>query len=112
MSDPGYPAWARDGRSLYLSGVAKLTDPPLQSFEVRDVRGRVHRQRILHTAGVAEEAVAVSPEGRRIAYLANPRDRRQVNTGDLVVAPLEGGPARRLLTRVYGTPAWSPDGRR
>jgi dipeptidyl aminopeptidase/acylaminoacyl peptidase len=55
-----------------------------------------------------------SPDGRWIAYVANPRpDADWTNVQDIWVLPAEGGPAR-CLTRSVGpcaSPAWSPDGR-
>jgi Tol biopolymer transport system component len=44
--------------------------------------------------------------------VATPREPLDINTGDLVVSRLRGSRPIRLLTRVMGTPAWSPDGRR
>src|SRR3954447_24839443 len=110
--DAGDASWARDGRSLYLSYPVKLGDPPHQTFEQRNLSGRRSLIRVLRTADIAERDMSVSPDGRRLAFLAAPRDDRHVNTGDLAVQPLAGGRFKRLLTRAFGTPAWSPDGRR
>jgi Tol biopolymer transport system component len=110
-TENGAVTWSRDGRRLFISGEVRIANPPWQPFDTRDLSGRRIARRKLVTAGF-DAGVALSPDRRRIAYETAPRDRSVVNTGDLVVAPLGGGRATRLLTRARGTPAWSPDGTR
>jgi Tol biopolymer transport system component len=105
-STRGDVAWSHDGSRLYVTGYARLTEPVTQTFEVFDTGGHRISRRVLSTADVAAGEVAVSPDGRRIAYIGPPRDREEVNTGELTV----GG--AKLLSRARGTPAWSPDGTR
>jgi len=108
----GSAAWSSDGRRIYVSGEARGDVRPRLPFAIFDARGPRIARRVLRTADVATGDVAVSPDGRRIAYQLPPRDPELLNTGDLAVAPLRDGRSRRLLSRTSGTPAWSPDGRR
>jgi dipeptidyl aminopeptidase/acylaminoacyl peptidase len=58
--------------------------------------------------------VALSPDGRRVVYtVATPDLEANKIPTDLWIAPLDGGPARRLTTHEAHDrrPAWSPDGR-
>jgi Tol biopolymer transport system component len=105
-SVPGTPAWSRDGARLYVSSDVRLTDPATQTLEVFDARGHRLARRTVRTADVAAGGIAVSPDGRRTAYVGPSRDAREVNTGELIVD------AGARLSRVRGTPAWSPDGTR
>ncbi|MCL4846458.1 MAG: S9 family peptidase [Acidobacteria bacterium] len=57
----------------------------------------------------------VSPDGTRVAYTVTVWDAAENRlAGDIWVAPVGGGEARRLTTHRAsdGSPAWSPDGRR
>ena len=57
-----------------------------------------------------DSAVAVSPDGRRVAFK---RHVPKTNEDTLVVAEVEGGErtlVARLRPATLGTPAWSPDG--
>src|SRR3954471_16485360 len=92
----GDAAWSRDGRIYVTAG---------RSFEVFDVHGHRVLHRDVNAPTLSTGGVAVSPDGRRIAYLEAPRDENDVNTGDLVVGPMNGGPAVVRLTRARGTPA-------
>ena len=99
----GTAAWSRDGRTIVVSGEGTLT-----RFAPD---GRRIARRALRTPDVAAGDVALSPDERRIAYVAAPGDPSHINTGDLVVSPLDGGRPTVRLTRTRGTPAWSPDGK-
>ena len=101
-SDGGQAAWSRDGRTIFLSGH--------RSFARYATNGRRLAQRDLQVPAVGAGNVAVSPDERRIAYVAAPQDADEVNAGDLVVATLDGARPQRRLSRAYGTPAWSSDG--
>ena len=60
-------------------------------------------------------AVAVSPEGDRVAFVARESDPDEdERPASLFVAPADGSREPHRLTRVSGAsqPAWSPDGRR
>ncbi|MCM2258026.1 MAG: S9 family peptidase [Vicinamibacteria bacterium] len=60
-------------------------------------------------------APQVSPDGTRVAYTVTRYDMDE-NRGnaDIFVAPVAGGPARRITTNKAsdGSPTWSPDGTR
>ena len=61
------------------------------------------------------EAVAVSPDGERVAFVARESDPEEdERPASLFVAPADGSRDPHRLTRVSGAsqPAWSPDGRR
>ncbi len=76
---------------------------------------RVPKQ--LHLPGIATEAPAWAPTGRRLAFVAGrnaPSSHDITGSANLYVADADGSHARRLTrgsSRVGGA-AWSPDGRR
>ncbi len=135
---PSELSWSPDGR--WLAVVGKPQPPPGPAGS--DVRvfsrlrykfdgegfwdGRWKQVLVLPAGGgearqVTHEecdhtAPAWSPDGRWLAYAANPGPGAdQTTVTDIWVAPADGGAAPRCLTKGLGPasqPAWSPDGAR
>jgi eukaryotic-like serine/threonine-protein kinase len=101
------PIWSADGRIVYFASRTS------GAFEIwgRDADGSQPATRVL--AGAAEGKhslpVAVSPDGRMLAFVQTAPSRR----ADLLVAPLDGGPARPLVNGPFddSAAAFSPDSR-
>ena len=136
---PSDLSWAPDGRALAFVGKPPL---PAESREESDVRvisrlrykgdgegfwdGRWKQIFIVPLAGGEARAVtqgdcdhlspAWSPDGRFLAYTANPDPNADMtNVTDVWVVPADGPGEPRRLTRGLGpaqSPVWSPDGAR
>ena len=104
----GAASWSGDGRRLFVSGD---TVHSLSYVFAVFAGGRRVSERVVCSPEVLGGQVAVSPQGRRIAFVRAPRGS-QLITGELVVAGFSSGASHRLLGRAVGTPAWSPDGKR
>lgn len=93
------PDWLPDGRVIFLSCVL-AKEPP--GCDLVAIRPNGTRERQLADLGFTLD-VAVSPDGRRIAYSQN---------AELFVADLNGANRRQLTDDDTGdaSPAWSPDG--
>ncbi len=131
---PAEPAWAPDGRQIAFSGKPPVTAPP--ASDVRVITRLRHKTDgegfwdgryrqifvVPATGGPARQLTdgpydhhepAWSPDGRRLAFVANRADDADTtNVTDLWVVDAAGGEPRRL-TRSVGpifAPAWSPDG--
>ncbi len=135
---PSEVSWSPDGRWLAVVGKPQPPSGPADS----DVRvfsrlrykfdgegfwdGRWKQVLVLPADGGEARQVtheecdhtnpAWSPDGRWLAYAANPRsDADLTNVTDIWIVPADGGAASRCLTRGIGPagqPAWSPDGAR
>jgi Tol biopolymer transport system component len=104
--------WSADGRWLVA-----FTPVPGQEHEYNEV--------VMHPDGTGRRPLAgpgtgvdprFSPDGRRVAYVAAPKDARGSKGQSLWVVELEGK-ARRVyletdLDRLDTAVAWSPDGKR
>ncbi len=81
---PGPPAWTRDGHLIYVGGggrgVLSIPADPV-------LRGRGVRTVVAGDAGVG--AIALSPDGGRLAYVLGAAD----GPPDVYVVPLDGAPA-------------------
>ena len=113
----GNPVWSRDGRVIFFTGDDR-EDDELNSENSGDIwavgaqGGTVRR---LTTNPGTESAPAVSPDGRRVAFLSTPARGSQT---DLLVAEIgPDGHFRGLplnLTEDWdlrpGAPAWTADG--
>ena len=107
--DERSPEWSPDGRQLLL--LANWGTRPALHIVRRTADGHWSKPRALPvvlgsdtvTAGIADW----SPDGRSIAC--------GCGEGGIVIAPVEGGPARRLSspfsTAGWAFPQWSADGR-
>jgi TolB protein len=99
------------GRIAFASPWA---DNFLQAELYQTGAGGGSRRNISRTPQIDEESFAVSPDGRSLAFVALVRSKNTTFRG-LYVSRADGTRRRRLastLDRVYGRPAWSPDGRR
>ncbi|MDF1504341.1 hypothetical protein, partial [Roseisolibacter sp. H3M3-2] len=101
------PAVAADGRTLYfqrlIEGRWSLWRLPLDG-----AAGARAPQRVAAEA-FDETCPAPSPDGRWLAYVANPRERPEP---DVFVRPAAGGAAVQVSQAGGTEPVWSADGRR
>jgi Tol biopolymer transport system component len=96
-----------DGRKLAYS----LTEGPASEVYLTDLGGAETRR--LFTISYHVEQLSWSPDGGRIAIVAEQPGQEQIEPSLLFVAPVAGGFPRRLLEKfdnVYSA-AWSNDGR-
>jgi Tol biopolymer transport system component len=101
----GAAEWMPDGRRLVFQ--SRPSDPKRGTPHIFVINSDgTHRRRL--TSGIGGAAPAVSPDGRRIAFVVQRR-----REWDVYVMDADGRPKRRL-TRQHGYgggPSWSPDGR-
>ena len=108
-------AWSPDGTrfACYYATGPDETDWYRGQIGVVDARGGAMRQ-ITELTGQAA-ALAWSPDGARLAYIAGEWSDPGLVGGDLYVMPAAGGPARNLTPGAemsLGWCAWFPDGER
>jgi Tol biopolymer transport system component len=107
--DERSPDWSPDGKHLIL--VANFGTKPALHIVTRSPDGSWSRPRlfpiVIGNDTISTHIGAWSPDGRFIACGCGP--------GGLVIAPVDGGPARRLVspfsTDGWAFPQWSADGR-
>jgi hypothetical protein len=97
--------WSTDGtRLLYLK-----IEPGAQSLMAKNITNG--QETTLVTIQGNESLMAISPDGKTLAYSGPVRGRMM---GGIYLAPLDGSSAPRLLAQVepwmVGAPVWSPDG--
>ncbi|HLN14105.1 MAG TPA: S9 family peptidase [bacterium] len=136
---PSDLAWAPDGRALAFVGKPPLPADQREDSDVRVISrvrykadgegfwdGRWKQIFVVPLAGGEARAVtqgdcdhlapAWSPDGRSLAYTANPDPNADLtNVTDLWVVPADGKGTARRLTDGRGpvqSPVWSPDGAR
>ena len=107
--------WARDGRSLYVTGL------PLENAVNAPGDNSIYRVSIQDGDVVQitdrdgpENNVAVSPDGRRILFSGYDDGRMSWQRNRLYVANADGSSMQELLPdldRSVGSPAWSSDGK-
>lgn len=115
--DVGGPVWSEDGRVVFFTGDERQDDE-LDSENTGDIWAvdvRAGTVRRLTVNPGTESAPAISPDGRRMAFLSTPARGSQT---DLMVAEIgsdghfRGQPVN--LTAAWdlrpGAPMWSPDG--
>lgn len=115
--DAGSPEWSPDGRTLFFTGDERQ-DEELRAENSGDIwsvdaaGGTVRR---LTTNPGTESAPAVSPDGRRLAFLSTPERGAQTDLLVVEIGPggnFRGRPAN--LTEAWdlrpGAPMWSADG--
>ena len=94
-----------DGKWL----VHVVDDGGQQSLWLRQVAIANSNTQIVPPAEVRYWGLAFSPDGNYVYYTVN---EKNAGTGTLYQVPVLGGTARKLLTGVYGSVAFSPDGKR
>jgi dipeptidyl aminopeptidase/acylaminoacyl peptidase len=96
-----------DGRSLAYTRETRFANLWTASLDSRGAANDEPKQ--LTTGTRLDQYPAVSPDGRRLAFV-----RSDGRSSDVHVMPRDGGAATRVtfLERVFGAPAWSPDGSR
>jgi len=101
-------AWMPDGRSLLVREGKPGVGIPYGIFQID--RETFKRSQVTRApSGIGDSAFDVSPDGRSLAFVRYERP----GVGDVYVAPIAGGDARRLTdwnTEIRGV-AWTPDGR-
>ncbi len=115
MDQSGPIAWSPDGSAIYFSG---NTDPdrefdPIESNIYRLDVASGELERLTDRDG-PDVGLALSPDGRRLAYLGFDDRRQGYQTEQLYVMDLGSGETRSIsssLDRSVSIPAWSPDGR-
>lgn len=112
-SGPSNPVWSPDGRTLaYTRPKGPLHSPtvgPVTAGPDRIVmlNIRTWKRRIITAGNHGASAPLFSPDGKWILYTEG-----SGNYGRLDIAPVHGGPARQIASKLQlVSPAWSPDGR-
>jgi Tol biopolymer transport system component len=101
----GPAEWMPDGRRIVFE--SRPSDPKQGTPHIFVINSDgTHRHRL--TSRIGGAAPAVSPDGRRIAFLVQRR-----REWDVYVMDADGGHKRRLTRQhgLLGGPSWSPDGR-
>ena len=100
-----WPVWSPEGTDL------AFRQGPMGRFKLRYAPvDRSTDAKAVPAEGVAQSPDSWSPDGRTLIYTAQDPGRVPPR---IMVAPLEGGPARRLEAGSFpeGSPKFSPDGR-
>ena len=107
--------WAHDGKALYFfTEDGGELDRSYRISTMRRVSLATGVVDTIRTPGLAPRAVAVSPDGRRLAFIASRRTRRDYEPSGLYLMDADGDGLRRLdadLDREVGDARFSPDGR-
>jgi serine/threonine protein kinase len=98
-----------DGDFVYYNYSQRDKSPLGTLYQVPVIGGREPRKILEHINTI----ISFAPDGKRFAFI---RDTVKTGESALMVASLDGGEPRALLTRAgqdwfEGVPAWSPDGR-
>lgn len=98
------PAWAGRGELLYVS-YKLMGKPDILSHNLSSGA----RKALFRQYPGSSMSPAVSPDGRRIAFIQN-----KAGSPDLYVSDIDGGNFKRLTTTKEdeSSPCWSPDSRR
>lgn len=100
------PRWSPDGRRLAY--VLDLDGSEQYDIWLYDRETGRHTNLLPETPDLISPSFAWSPDGHHIAFISNRSGRM-----DTYILPVEGGPARPVLSLPYSDLAvvWSPDGR-
>ncbi len=109
-------AWSRDGRWLVLDVEERpLQGPANETIYLVPSAGGEPRKVSLepprHYEHKEDERVGLSPDGKWLAYPSRQENEDSLRNS-IYIAPISGGPARRVTPPVSNQPEFSPDGKR
>jgi Tol biopolymer transport system component len=107
------PVWTRDGKEIFFSTGAMLSERSIRSVPATPPRSRSEYHPRLETFGEDATTLAISPNGRRLAYA---RVSQTINIYKVAISGA-AGPARKPQSiapssRLDREPDISPDGKR
>ncbi|MEM1320518.1 MAG: S9 family peptidase [Bacteroidota bacterium] len=109
------PEWGKDGQSLYFSGNrAANWDYDFRNSEIYKVNLGDGTVTALTDRYGPDEGIAVSPDGRRVAYLGFDDEMQTYQLQHLYVMNADGSGKQRIetgLDRSAAMPIWAPDGK-
>ena len=113
--DVSNPAWAHDGRGIFFfTQEGGELERSYKTSRLRRVALSTGSVATIDTPGLAPRAVAVSPDGHHLAFVASARTTRDYEPSGLYLMENSGRGLRRLdagLDREIGEPRFSADGR-
>jgi len=111
----GRPVWSRDARHLYVvSNYAEDWEYQPRESEIYRIDVATGEHRAITDRRGPDTSPALSPDGRRLAYVGYDDDRRGWQVSHLYVLDLDGGAPRRLtadLDQAVDSPVWDRNGR-
>ena len=114
-ADVSNPTWARDGQGVYFfTEEGGELDRSYLTSQMRRLALSTGAVSTVATPGLAPRSVAVSADGRSLAFVAAARTHRDYEPSGLYLTAVDGGAVRRLdagLDREVGDPRFSADGR-
>jgi len=104
--------WSADGRTVYVVGMKENGDMTYRNANIYSVDVSTAAIKRINAQDGAWDDVAVSPDGRRIAFDGSPASSDSYHAGELYVMNADGTGAQKLTTldRDPGGLQWSRDG--